>query len=118
MYEFSKAKSFNVDTIVFLNNRHKWVLGAEYIHDPNGLRYVDRMRWRIGADLTTSYISSDLNYGITIGVGLPLKTARTILNVAFEYDKIGRRNFIREDCFKLSFNATINEMWFFKSKIK
>ena len=118
MYEFSKARSFNVDTVVFLNNRHKWVLGAEYIHDPNGLRYIDRMRWRIGADLTTSYISSDLNYGITIGVGLPLKTARTILNVAFEYDKIGRRNFIREDCFKLSFNATINEMWFFKSKIK
>ncbi len=118
LYEFAKAKSFNVNSIDSLNNRHKWVIGAEYIHDPNGLRYVDRMRWRIGADMTTSYVSSDLNYGITIGVGFPLKTAKTILNVAFEYDKIGKRNFIREDYFKLSFNATINETWFFKSKIR
>lgn len=121
LYEFSKAKSFNVNSIDSLNNRHKWVLGAEYIHDPNGLRYVDRMRWRLGGDLTTSYISPKvIDYGITIGVGFPLKTAKTILNVAFEYDKIGKsaKGFIREDYFKLSFNATINETWFFKSKIR
>ncbi len=120
LYEFSKAKTFNVNKIDSLNNRHKCVLGAEYIHNPNGMRYVDRVRWRIGAELTTPYVSDVLNYGLTVGVGFPLKTAKTILNVAFKYDKIGSsaKGGIREDCFKLSFSATINETWFFKSKIK
>ncbi len=121
MYEFSKARTFNAGKIDSLYNRHKWVVGAEYIHNPTGLRYVDRVRWRLGGNLTTSYISPNmLDFGISIGVGFPLKTAKTMLNVAFEYDKIGKmaRNGIREDCFKLSFNATINETWFFKSKIR
>ena len=84
------------------------------------MRYVDRVRWRIGAELTTPYVSDVLNYGLTVGVGFPLKTAKTILNVAFKYDKIGSsaKGGIREDCFKLSFSATINETWFFKSKIR
>ncbi|MBO7724174.1 MAG: hypothetical protein J6S20_01785 [Paludibacteraceae bacterium] len=117
--EFAKARYYGKTDS--LKNSHRITLGAEYMNDPFSSKYIDRICWRAGGYLTNSYIGQKtLDYGVAIGVGFPLRASRTTLNVTLEYNKIGKNTVasIREDYFKFSFNATINETWFFKSKIK
>jgi hypothetical protein len=117
--EFAKARYYGKTGS--LKNSHRITLGAEYMNDPFSSKYIDRICWRAGGYLTNSYIGQKtLDYGVAIGVGFPLRASRTTLNVTLEYNKIGKNTVasIREDYFKFSFNATINETWFFKSKIK
>lgn len=105
-----------------LSNRSKIVLGGEYVPDIKGRKYSDRIRYRAGLNLSDSYIKVNgnvppQNFGITFGVGLPLKNSNTLVNASFEYGKIGTSSLLREDYFKFTFNAAFNELWFFKRKL-
>jgi len=120
MQQWKDAKYFGqLDT---LNNRSKIALGVEYIPDPRGRSYLKRMRYRGGINTSDSYykvngLVQPKNFGISFGVGLPLKNSKTLLNASFEYGKIGSNTLLREDYLKFTFNACINENWFFKRKL-
>ena len=119
--EYSKALYYGKrDTLA---NRMKISLGAEYTHDPRGRRYIDRMAWRIGANYNNSYTKINeyqaSNFSITCGVGLPLRTSKTIINVNFEYGNIGgMKAILKENYFKFGLNFSLNEMWFVKAKVR
>ncbi|MDR3327276.1 MAG: hypothetical protein LBT04_03995 [Prevotellaceae bacterium] len=120
--QFAKAKFQNfTDT---LNNRMKIAAGLEYIHKPNGNKYIDRVRWRVGANYTNSYINvngrSTNDFAITAGVGFPFRTIKSVLNVNFEYGQFGTTSFdmIKENYFRIGVNFTLNENWFYKPKIQ
>lgn len=120
--DFAKAKYYGaVDS---LHNRMKVSVGAEYIHDPMGQKYIDHMMWRLGANYTSSYINvngvNTNDISITCGVGFPLRTIKSIVNFNFEYGHIGSQasNMLREQYFKFGLNISINENWFFKQTIK
>jgi hypothetical protein len=121
LYEYSKALYYGKsDTLA---NRMKISLGAEYTHDPRGRRYIDRMSWRIGANYNNSYAKINNkqtnNFSITCGVGLPLRTSKTIINVNFEYGNIGGVSAIlKENYFKFGLNFSLNETWFVKAKVR
>lgn len=105
-----------------LSNRTKIALGAEYIPDPRGNNYTDRIRYRAGLNLHDPYYKIPgtnpvKNIGITFGIGLPLRTSSTMVNASIEYGKSGERSVFREDYFKFTLNATFNENWFFKRKL-
>lgn len=106
-----------------LNNRFKIAAGVEYIINPRGNKYVDRMRYRAGFNIHNPYYKLDgatvapKNFGISFGVGLPLRTTNTMINASFEYGKVGDKSLLRQDYFKLTFNAVFNENWFFKRKL-
>jgi hypothetical protein len=105
-----------------LSNRTKIALGAEYIPNPRGNKYTDRIRYRVGLNLSDPYYkvngnNLNKNFGISFGIGLPLRTSSTMVNAAIEYGKVGEKSLFREDYFKLTFNATFNENWFFKRKL-
>ncbi|GAB1415906.1 outer membrane protein transport protein [Paludibacter sp.] len=105
-----------------LHNRTKIAIGAEYISNPRGNKYTDRIKYRFGLNLHNPYYevagnNSMNNFGISFGIGLPLKTSNTMINAAVEYGKVGNKSILREDYFKLTFNATFNENWFFKRKL-
>lgn len=105
-----------------LHNKSKIALGAEFIPNPRGNKYFERVRYRAGLNLHEPYYklpgSAPIkNFGISFGVGLPLRTANTMLNASIEYGKSGNRNKLREDYFKITFNASFNENWFFKRKL-
>ena len=120
--EFSKARYYGkTDT---LSNRYKISLGGEYIHNPNGNKYIDRMRWRLGANYSNSYAKFN-NIGIqtiavSCGLGFPLRTTKTMINVNFEYGNIGtsQHTLLSENYFKVGINLTLNELWFFKQRIQ
>lgn len=119
LQEWSKANYFGKKDS--LNNAHRMALGAEYRHNPLGKKYVDRMAFRLGAHVSTPYIkemgTSQQNFGITFGIGLPLRTSKTMVNATFEYGKKGNLATLREDYFKLTISASFNELWFFKRKL-
>ena len=134
-YTFNKKLSLSADYIMqqwgdalffgktdSLSNRSKIALGAEYIPNPRGNKYTDRMRYRAGLNLHDPYykipgINPVKNFGITFGIGFPLRTSNTMINTSIEYGKSGEKNTFREDYFKFTLNATFNENWFFKRKL-
>ena len=113
--EYSKALYYGkCDTLA---NRMKMSVGAEYTHDPRGRRYVDRMAWRLGAKYNNSYATVNGkqagDFSLTCGVGLPLRTSKTIINVNFEYGNIGgMMATLKENYFKFGLNFSLNETWF------
>jgi hypothetical protein len=102
-----------------LNSRHRWALGLEYRNDPTSRKYVDRMLWRVGANYTTSYTNSynQPELGVSLGVGLPLRTTGTVINTTLEYGRRGGNNVLTENYLRLVISASISEHWFFKRKL-
>jgi len=120
--QFAKAKFQNVtDT---LNNRMKISVGAEYIHKPTSNKYVERMSWRLGGNYTNSYINVNgrgtQNFAITAGVGFPFPRSNSVINLNLEYGRIGTtaNSMLREQYLRLGVNLTLNENWFFKSRVR
>ncbi len=120
LQKWGDAKFFGkTDSLV---NRAKYYFGGEYIPDIRGRKYSDRIHYRAGFNLSNPYykvgsITPPVNFGITFGIGLPLKNSNTIVNTTFEYGKIGSTSLLREDYFKFTINAAFNENWFFKRKL-
>lgn len=106
-----------------LVNTSKIAFGAEYIPNPmSRTRYSDHICYRFGFSTTNQYykfgnLHQPNDYHISLGVGLPTRTGKTMLNFALEYGKIGSSAFLRENYLKLTFSASINEYWFFKPKL-
>ena len=119
--EYSKALYYGKrDTLA---NRMKISLGTEYTHDPRGRRYVDRMAWRLGAKYNSSYAKINGkqagDFSISCGLGLPLRTSKTIINVNFEYGNVGGlMATLKENYFKFGLNFALNETWFVKAKVR
>lgn len=108
-----------VDT---LTDRSRFSLGAEIIPNPRSRRYLNRVTYRLGFNMSDAYYKIDnkiqpKNFGITFGLGLPLRNAKSIVNATLEYGKVGTTSLLREDYLKFTLNAVINENWFFKRKL-
>lgn len=103
----------------YYRNRNHYSLGATYRHNPLGREYVDRVEWRLGAQMGNSYLTQvpGLEYTLSMGIGLPLRNVGTTINTTIEYTHRGVNNALREDNVKLTINAAISENWFFKRKL-
>ncbi|MDR2684744.1 MAG: hypothetical protein LBB53_05120 [Prevotellaceae bacterium] len=119
--QFASAKFMNkTDT---LNNRMKIAAGIEYVHKPNGNRYIDRMSWRFGGNYSNSYINVNgfgtKDFAFTAGVGFPFRNSKSNVNLYFEYGKIGslQNSLLKEQYFRFGVNLTLNENWFMKHVI-
>ncbi len=105
-----------------LSNRSRLALGAEYIPNPRGRKYFDRVTYRFGLSTSDAYykVNNQIppkNFGVSLGFGLPLRNTKSVVNATFEYGKIGKSSLLREDYLKFTLNAVINENWFFKRKL-
>lgn len=97
--------------------------GAEYIHDPKALRgYHNRIAYRAGGYFENSYLQLQdeqlKDYGISFGVGLPLRNNRSSFNLALNAGRRGtlEKDLIRENYMFLSFSVTLYDFWFMKRK--
>lgn len=121
MQKWANAKYFGQTDS--LKNRMKFSLGGEYVNNPYGQSYWQRMRFRFGMNYATSYINvngySPNAMALTCGFGFPLKTSRSIINTTFEYGIIGKSSptTLRENYFRFSLDLTLDEFWFFKRKL-
>jgi hypothetical protein len=59
------------------------------------------------------------DFSLTCGIGLPLRTSRTVININFEYGNIGgMMATLKENYFKFGLNFSLNETWFIKAKVR
>jgi hypothetical protein len=60
------------------------------------------------------------DFGISFGVGLPLKRSKTSFNLAFEWGQRGTTddNLVKENYAKVTMNLTLHEFWFLKRKFE
>ncbi len=108
-----------------LVNSWRVAIGGEIIPDYSSYnKYSKKIRYRAGAfygtDPRTVFNTSLTNYGINIGLGLPIILPRqrtSFVNVALELGRFGTTESLQETYAKLSVGFTLNDnSWFFKRK--
>lgn len=107
-----------------LRDRNLLAFGAEYLPALMTRDYLKRIRYRAGFYLSDSYTqvagSKNKEFGVTVGFGFPLRNQKTMINAAFEYNRVKPENstLLSENYYMLTLGLTFNEMWFFKNKLK
>lgn len=102
-----------------LADRQRISFGVEYRHNPMGHKYAQRVFWRAGCSVVNSYVSvsGKMDFSVTAGFGLPLRTSLSMVNVGLEYQRRNSMSNLSENCLLLTVDAAINENWFFKRKL-
>jgi hypothetical protein len=106
-----------------LQNSWEIAAGGEYIPNIRTIRsYWEAVSYRFGFRFGTSYLKlrdTDLTeFGISFGLGFPIRRSRTSLNLAVEAGKLGTidNGLIQENFVRFTFGVNIFENWFMKRK--
>lgn len=106
------------------NNRYRISVGAEYKNELYSLKYVDRIRFRVGAYYEKSYMKIQGNglyeAGATFGMGFPIMRDKSLVNVSVQYfnRKMQPNSKLVENGLIFSIGISFNEFWFFKNRIE
>ena len=106
-----------------LANNSRLSLGLEYAPALIPTSYLQAVKYRCGMQYTDSYFKfadgTIKNIGVSVGFGLPLRGQKSALNFAFEAGRLLLPNtsLISENYYKVSFDVSFNELWFFKRKL-
>lgn len=123
---WSKAKYRGYENdgepVMTFGDRTKYAVGAEYTPDMRG-GYHKRMTYRLGGFWSDDYMKLRGNqlreYGVTVGVGFPVPTFKTTINLGIEW--LHRQAqpvaLIKENYLNITLGVNFNEMWFRQSKI-
>ncbi len=111
------------DDITETTNTHLTSLGIEWIpNERTGQRYIQRIRYRTGIHYYADYLKINgyqLNdYGISFGLGLPLRRSNTSINFGFVYGKrlTSEKDQISESYSRFTLDLNMHEIWFRKRK--
>ncbi|KAB1151690.1 hypothetical protein F7018_18085 [Tenacibaculum aiptasiae] len=108
---------------------NKFSLGGYYIPKINSISsYWDRVVYRAGFRMedtglqvrTNNEFTSVKDFGINVGLGLPLPRQLSTLNIGFEYGQKGttNNNLIKENYFNIRLSLSLNDInWFKKRQI-
>lgn len=99
-------------------------IGFEYTPFKRGAinNYFQSSMYRFGAYYNTGKLVINENklseFGVTFGMGLPIRKINSRLNFSFEVGQRGSisKNLIRETFFNATFGFTLNDIWFTKRK--
>jgi len=101
----------------------KFAFGAEWIpNERTGTKYFQRIRYRAGFHYDNEYIMIDnnqlQNYGMSVGLGLPLRRSKTSVNIGYEYGNRGtfKKDALKETYQRITLSLTMHEFWFIKRK--
>ncbi len=104
---------------------NSWRVSAGMQFTPNDRAvksYWRNVQYRMGFHYEQTYLqlrNNQLNeYGVSIGLGLPIKRSAAMLHISAEAGKRGTvlNNLIQENYLKLSIGFTLNDRWFIKPK--
>ncbi len=106
-----------------LNNSHQFAFGIQ--HNPQVQTFstlIHRLEYRAGFRYGQTYLNpnnqSMNEFGISFGIGIPLRRSLSGLNIGFEYAQRGTtdNNLIREDFFRFNIGVNIYERWFMRRR--
>jgi hypothetical protein len=106
-----------------LVNRWNIAVGGEYIPETESIsNYLQKMSYRAGFHygMTQLYFNGQhINeFGLSFGVGLPIKKSKSMVNMSLDIGKRGtiQYNLIQENYIKFTIGVNVFENWFFKNK--
>ena len=120
--KYSPLQGFEEGGMKF-DNRWKAAAGLQYTHNRRG-SYVGAMMFRVGGFYNHDYMNIRGNnvrdYGASIGVGLPVPSGTTMVNIGLEWKHryTAPTSLIKEDYLNITIGVNVNEMWFWKNKIR
>jgi len=98
-------------------------LGGQYRPSPVDIgKYYERINYRAGFRFEQSYLeirNTRINdFGVSLGVGLPMKKSRSTINIALEVGTQGTTNngLIKENYMRLTIGSSLQERWFLKRR--
>ena len=113
-----------------LKDRHKVVVGADWIPDQSARSLLKRVHYRLGASYATPYYNINTGNGVVLdgpkelcvsaGLGIPIVNTwnnRTSLNISAQWVHSSAKDLITENCFRINIGLTFNERWFAKWKV-
>jgi len=117
---YSQATFMGVKDSLRDNNRI--ALGVEYLPSVIAEHYYQAIRYRGGFQFNDMYLKQPghlQSASLSLGVGLPLRGQKSMLNFSFEAGRLFTPNasFISETFYKFSIDVSFNELWFFKMKL-
>jgi hypothetical protein len=113
------------DPLYNFKSNYSLAAGIQFIPKYDANNFLKRVAYRIGSRYSTSYISiNDIDwseYGITFGIGLPIRRAENSfprLNLGIEYGNRGTTEggLLKEKYLNFNLGVTINAVWFQKRK--
>jgi hypothetical protein len=127
-YSFQKYSEFTNPFLRENNTEYEdassYAFGGYWVPDYTSIdSFFDRVTYRAGVRLdNTGLIVNDKaieNFGITFGMGIPIGTDFSNLNVGFEVGRKGTtmNELVRESYFKISLGLAFNARWFMKRQI-
>ena len=106
-----------------LVNSNSLNFGVEYTPNQQAIQgYFNRVHYRLGGYYSNTYLrirgEQLQDYGISFGVGLPFKGAKSSFNFGFIVGQRGTltNNLIKENYGIVNFGLTLHDFWFFKRK--
>ena len=109
-------------------DQHKITMGAEYQPNPNGLKWLQHVRYRLGIAYTGPYTRINGNegptsYSVSLGAALPIvnfHNNRSLVNVALQYEHVKPKmaGMVTENYIRLCVGISFNERWFMKWKVE
>lgn len=103
-------------------------IGGEFQPDKYSNKYLQRVRYCLGASYSTPYykvngFDGPKEFSLSAGFSLPVSnnpSSRSLVNVAFQWVKTkpGHSSLITENYLRLKIGITFNERWFMKWKIQ
>lgn len=111
----------------YCDTKH-YTVGMEFVNDPEGLKWSDRVRYRAGFSYGNDNTrimgqKGPKTYLATIGAAFPIINIynnRTFLNVSAQYERVKPQvaGQITENYFRICLGITFNERWFMKWKVE
>lgn len=100
-------------------------VGAQYVN-VTSLRpsYLQRFQYRIGATADNGYLNVDgvrvKNLALTTGVGVPLGSRKSFLNISYSYGQRGvvSTKLIQENYHAFTVNISLEDLWFIRRKFE
>lgn len=121
--DFKYQNWSDIDGYDNLSDSYSIHAGLQYTPDRQALRnYFKRINYRVGGFYKQSYLQINdqqlQDYGITFGLGIPLKYNKTKFNLSLQLGKKGttENNLIEENYAILNFNITFYDFWFIEQK--
>lgn len=115
----------STDSLYSYQSNYNVSLGGQIIPRYDGSKYIERIAYRFGVRYSTPYLTINntdfTEYGITFGVGMPIRRNESTyprLNLGIEYGSKGTTDngLIKENFINFNVGITINAVWFQKRK--
>lgn len=107
------------------SNSQRYALGLQLLGDKNAANYIRRITFSTGFHYESGRLNLSLSdgnsyqlneWGFGLGVSLPMRKGRSVLNITTSYSSFGTADLIRRDLFSIGISVGSCESWFVKRK--